>query len=178
MGTEGEHHPPRLPHPPDPFPFSFSCRLLPQPFLPASPLICLLCLLLSVPAAVPGVAAAVATGGGPAHSPLPLLPSAVYHSGILRPTGRRHLGPASPPITALRPSNPSAAQPSPASPPRSPLAARLLSRTLPASLAAPSSRDLPVAGDEWGASPRPPRPRAFPRRRDLGGGSAATGEVA
>lgn len=93
-GDGGGTSPPRLPHPPDPF--SFSCRLLPQPFLPASLLISLLCLLLSVPAAVPGVAAAVAAGAGPAHSPLPLLPSAVYHSGLLRPTGRRHLGPASP----------------------------------------------------------------------------------
>lgn len=100
---------PRLPHPPDPFPFS--CRLLPQPFLPASPLLSLLCLLLSVPAAVPGVEAAVAARGGPAHSPLPLLPSAVYHSGLLRPTGRRHLGPASPshhsasPLGSLRRTN-------------------------------------------------------------------------
>lgn len=30
------------------------------------------------------------------HSPRPLLPSAVYHSGLPWPTGRRHLGPASP----------------------------------------------------------------------------------
>lgn len=74
-----------------------------------------------------------------------------------------------PPITALRPSDPSAAQPSSASPPRSPPAARLLTRSLPAPLAPSASRDVPAAGDERRASPRPRRPRGVPRRRDPGG---------
>lgn len=172
-GTQGEHHPPAFPIPPTPSLSPAASSPSPFSLLHHSSL----CSASSSPSPRPSPVSPRRWRRGAARRTHLALssPQLFTTPGSSGPQGAAILALPPPPITALRPSDPSAAQPSPASPPRSPLPVRLLSGSFPIPFTPPASWSVSAAGDERGASLRPPRPRGIPRRRDLGGVSAAAG---
>lgn len=178
---------PRLPHPPGPFPFS--CRLLPEPLLPASPHSLFSASFSPSPPSAP----LSPRWGRKEEAQRTHLsfssPQLFTTQGSSGPQGAAILAlpPPPPPIhRALLPSNPSAAQTSPTPPPHSsPRPTLRRSLTAPLSLFPPQGPFLPWGsrGGVTAAAPtRSPAAEvsgrgsdaAAKRSRDSGGGAASS----